>query len=108
MDKLQGARAAWVNPWSASGYVLARVALAARGIDPRTTFLEERFFGSRDAALRAVADGRFDVTATFAYFEGENRIVRCGWDDIPAAAAKFDVLVRAGDIPRTASPRRAR
>jgi phosphate/phosphite/phosphonate ABC transporter binding protein len=98
LERLQGARAAWVDPWSASGYVLAQVALAERGIDPRKTFLEERFFGSRDAALRAVADGRFDVTATFAYFEGE-RMVRCGWDEIPDAASTFEVLSRAGDIP---------
>lgn len=98
VETLQGARAAWVDPWSASGYVLPRVALAERGIDPRTTFLEERFFGSRDAALRAVADGRFDVTGTFAYFEGET-MVRCGWDEIPDAEAAFDVLLRANDIP---------
>jgi phosphate/phosphite/phosphonate ABC transporter binding protein len=98
VDKLQGARAAWVDPWSASGYVLPRVALAERSINPQTTFLEERFFGSRDAALRAVADGRFDVTATFAYFEGD-KMVRCGWDEIPDAASKFGVILRAGDIP---------
>lgn len=98
LEKLRGARAAWVDPWSASGYVLPRIALAEREIDPRTTFLEERFFGSRDAALRAVLDDRFDVTATFAYFEGE-RMARCGWDEIPDAASKFDVLLRAGDIP---------
>ena len=98
VETLQGARAAWVDPWSASGYVLPRIALAERAIHPQTTFLEERFFGSRDAALHAVAAGRFDVTATFAYFEGD-RMVRCGWDEIPDASSQFEVIFRAGDIP---------
>src|SRR4051812_34400680 len=75
LDRLQGARAAWVDPYSASGYVLSRVELAGRGIDPRTTFGEERFLGSHDAAARAVLEGRSDIVGTFAVYEGD-RIVR--------------------------------
>src|SRR5579862_3907981 len=38
---LEGVRAAWVDRDSASGYVLARIALARAGIDPARAFVEE-------------------------------------------------------------------
>lgn len=97
LDKLAGARAAWVDPWSASGYVLPRLKLFERGLVAKDTFLEERFFGSHDAALQAVTTGRYDVTATFAYFEGDQR-VRSGLDGVPAAD-ELVVLDRVDDVP---------
>lgn len=97
LDKLAGARAAWVDPWSASGYVVPRLVLFERGLLPKDALLEERFFGSHDAALRAVASGRYDVGATFAYFEGDVT-VRSGLDEI---RGEHDVVVleRLGDVP---------
>ena len=97
LEKLAGARAAWVDPWSASGYVLPRLTLFERGIVAKDTFLEERFFGSHDAALRAVVSGQYDVSATFDYFEGNER-VRSGLDGVPGASELVE-LHRIDDVP---------
>lgn len=94
---LQSTRIAWVDPWSASGYVLPRMALAAQGMDLAATFLEERFLGSHDAALRAVMDDRFEVAATFALRGPSGELVRAGWSAIEGAS--FDVLLDAGEVP---------
>lgn len=97
LEKLAGARAAWVDPWSASGYVLPRLALFERGLTAKDALLEERFFGSHDAALRAVVSGQYDLGATFAYFEGDER-VRSGLDGVPGAS-ELVVLHRIDDVP---------
>jgi eukaryotic-like serine/threonine-protein kinase len=97
LDKLQGARAAWVDPYSASGYALARIDLMGRKIDPRTTFGEERFLGSHDAAARAVYEGRSDVVGTFAEYEGE-RLARAGFSSI-GSASDWRVILRGREVP---------
>jgi phosphate/phosphite/phosphonate ABC transporter binding protein len=71
LDGLQGASAAWVDPLSASGYVLPRIQLAALGIDPRTVFAKESFYGSHPAAVAALLDGSADVAATFAGLDAD-------------------------------------
>ncbi len=97
LEKLAGARVAWVDPWSASGYILPRLTLFERKLAMKDTFLEERFFGSHDAALRAVITGSHDVAATFAYFEGGKR-VKSGLDDVTGSDALV-VLDRVGEVP---------
>ncbi len=97
LDRLQGARAAWVDPFSASGYALQRIDLAARKIDPRTTFGEERFLGSHDAAARAVYDGRSDVVGTFAEYEGD-RLARAGFSTV-GNASEWRVILRGREVP---------
>jgi len=99
IDQMQGARAAWVDPWSASGYVMPRVFLFDRGIDPRTTFLEERFRGSHDAAVRAVADELSDITATFARLDERGAIVAGGWRAVPDGESILRVLAVVGEVP---------
>jgi len=66
IEDLQNARAAWVDAWSASGFVVPRVGMKKLGIDPRSFFRVEAFYGSHSAAIRAVIDGAADVTATHA------------------------------------------
>jgi phosphonate transport system substrate-binding protein len=100
LDRLQGARAAWVDPHSTSGYVLARIDLAARGVDPRTTFGEERFLGSHDAAVRAVLEGRSDVVGTFAEYEGD-RVSRAGFSS-QGSASDWRVILRGRETPSDA------
>jgi phosphate/phosphite/phosphonate ABC transporter binding protein len=99
IDDLKGARAAWVDPWSAAGYVMPRVFLFDQGIDPRTIFLEERFKGSHDAAVRSVVDGISDVTATFARVDEHGKILAGGWRAIPGGEAILRVLALVGEIP---------
>jgi len=60
---LRGRRIAWVDPISASGYLYPRRVLIQAGIDPRRDLQSERFFGTHDAALRAVIEGEADVAA---------------------------------------------
>lgn len=66
LEDLRNARAAWVDAWSASGFVVPRVGMKKLGVDPRSFFRVEAFYGSHSAAIRAVIDGAADVTATHA------------------------------------------
>src|SRR6476646_4492741 len=51
---LRGARAAWADPYSASGYLFPQLHLLAAGLDPRYDLAGERFCGTTEAACRAV------------------------------------------------------
>ena len=109
-DDLAGARAAWVDRYSASGYVVPRVGLAAVGIDPRVAFAEERFWHSHEAVVRAVVSGRADFGATYAGVGPAGEITRGSWMDVPGADDAIRVVVQFGAIPgdvvaaRTALP----
>lgn len=82
LESLRGARAAWVDPWSASGYVLPRINLAVRGIDPRQLFSHEQFYGSHRAAITAVLDGSADVTGTYAARAERGKVRDGGWSKL--------------------------
>ncbi len=97
--ELAGARAAWVDRQSVSGYLLIRAHLRSLGIVPERTFASDRFLGSHEAVVRAVIDGSADVGATFIYFDERPerrspRILRAGWGD-----ASVRVIAHAGPIP---------
>jgi phosphonate transport system substrate-binding protein len=62
---LRGARAAWADPASASGYLFPHLHLLAAGIDPRYDLESERYYGSATSACRAVADGSADLSAHY-------------------------------------------
>lgn len=98
-EDLAGARAAWVDRYSASGYVVPRVGLAAVGVDPRVAFSEERFWHSHEAVVRAVVAGRADFGATFAGVDAMEQITRGAWMDVPGADDAIRVVVRFGAIP---------
>ncbi len=110
---LRRARAAWVAPTSAGGYIFPRVALAGHGIDPVGLFADESFLGSHGAVARAVRDGEADVGATFAVFEGGDAtapLVRAGFTDLegggwarillPTPRIPADLLVASGALAR--------
>ena len=63
IDALAGTRAAWVDPLSAGGYVLAIALLRERGMDPDRVFAAQSFLGSHRAAVEAVLHDDADVTA---------------------------------------------
>ncbi len=97
---LAGARAAWVAPTSAAGYIVPRLALASHGLDPRSLFSSETFHDSHGNVARAVFSGRADVGATFALFEnGEasQKLLRAGFHE--AEEGKARILYAAGPIP---------
>ncbi len=98
-DQLRGCRIAWVDPLSASGYVVPRLALIVQGVEPMATFSQEFFAGSHAEGMRAVLEGRADVAATFAHFDESGRAVRGPWAEIGAAAEQVRVVATLGDIP---------
>jgi ABC-type phosphate/phosphonate transport system substrate-binding protein len=63
LTRLAGKRAAWVDPLSLGGYVLAVDHLAQLGIVPSRTFASEAFIGDHPAALAAILEGEADVGA---------------------------------------------
>ena len=66
LEQVRGARAGWVDRWSASGYVVPRIALASANLDPRGLFSSEGFFKTHDAVIAALAGSEIDVGATYA------------------------------------------
>jgi phosphonate transport system substrate-binding protein len=96
---LKGKRAAWVDQHSAAGFVLPRVQLAALGIDPRSAFGEERFYGSHEAVVRAVVGGRADFGATYARLDRSGEVVNGAWADLPGAEEATRVLFTFGMVP---------
>jgi phosphonate transport system substrate-binding protein len=63
LARLAGKRAAWVDPLSLGGYVLAADHLAQLGMVPSRTFAKETFIGDHPAALAAILEGTADVGA---------------------------------------------
>ncbi len=98
-EDLRGSTAGWVDPWSAAGYVLPRVELFDRGLDPRALFTEEKFFGSHDAAVRALMNEKADTAATFAQLGSGGEVLRSGFAHVPGASEAVRVLARFGPIP---------
>jgi phosphonate transport system substrate-binding protein len=110
LEDLQGTRAAWVDPYSASGYVVPRIELDARGIDPRAAFSAERFFRSHAEVVRAVIEGRADVGATYGGVDATGAVIRGAWLELPRgdsvrvlavlAAIPGDVIAARTDLPK--------
>ncbi len=99
LASVPGARVAWVERWSASGYVVPRLSLFDEGIDPRVAFGGERFFGSHEAVVRAVIGGKADVGATYASADSFGRIVTGPWSNMTGAAEAIRVLAAWTEIP---------
>jgi phosphonate transport system substrate-binding protein len=94
LAELAGARAAWVDHYSAAGYLVIRASLRKQGLDFSKAFSEERFHGTHDAVARAVAEGGADVGATYSHFDDAGRIRNAGW-----GRTSVRVLKSAGPIP---------
>jgi ABC-type phosphate/phosphonate transport system substrate-binding protein len=95
--ELRGARAGWVDRWSAAGFVLPRVNLALLGIDPRSFFRTETFYGSHRAVVRALMDGACDVAGTYAQADSKGKVRGGAWTDVEGADVR--VLATFGAIP---------
>ena len=95
---LVGKRAAWVDPSSASGFVVPRVALDELGVDPRTSFPKQRFFHAHELVARAVLGGLADFGATYAGVSESGEITRGPWS-IGESAQHVRVIALVGDIP---------
>ena len=63
LAELRGSTAAWVDPMSVGGYLLAIAHLKAQGLVPEELFREQHFHGNYPDALNAVAFGKADMAA---------------------------------------------
>lgn len=94
---LSGARAGWVDPWSAAGYVVPRIELARAGIDPTVTFASETFHGTHRDALLALTRGDCDVVGTYARIREGEEEHSGAWSEIEDLRVR--VLTTFGSIP---------
>jgi phosphate/phosphite/phosphonate ABC transporter binding protein len=95
---LRGTRAGWVDPWSAAGYVVPRIELVRRGIDPETVFHAEIFYGNHRDTLLALGRDECDVVGTYARTPAAGSEAREGaWTALPDL--RIRVLATFGAIP---------
>ena len=94
MDDLSGARAAWVDPWSAAGYLMPRALIRAHGLDP-SAILRERFVGSYDAALDALASREAEIAGAYCTVARDGRLLDQSW----SPEARVRVLATSAPIP---------
>jgi phosphate/phosphite/phosphonate ABC transporter binding protein len=95
---LRGKRAAWVDRHSAAGFVIPRIQLAAFGLNPKDAFGDERFCGTHEEVVQAVAKGDADFGATYARYDADGT-VRGPWSHMPAVRDAVRVLTTFGEIP---------
>lgn len=94
---LAGARAGWVDPWSAAGYVAPRLAFARAGLDPARLFASEAFYGSHGDVLQALQRGECDVVGTHAAVTEAGLRVVATFESIPS-----DVIAARRSLPAPA------
>lgn len=99
LDQITGTRVAWVDPLSSAGYLVARVGLRARGIEPRTVFRSQLFAGSHAGAIEALLANHADVAATFVHVNLEGQIVSGPWDEMGLEPHRVRVLALLGAVP---------
>jgi phosphonate transport system substrate-binding protein len=93
LQALPGRVMCWVDPSSASGYILPRITLQASGIDPDTAFSQTMQVYSHQNVIRQVYNGGCDVGATYA--DARSLIV----GDSPDVEQVISVLATTADIP---------
>ncbi len=98
LGSLRGLDVAWVDPFSASGFAIPRIQFSMLGIDPRTAFRKQRFYGSHQAVVRAVASGTADFGATYAALDARERC-RGPWSVMPGLAQSIRVVGTIGPVP---------
>lgn len=96
---LRGSRIGWVDPLSATGYVIPRMRLALRFASPEKVFAGETFYGSHAAVARALVDGLVDVGATYGGFAHDGTLVRGPFVDLGMDPSALRVVEAFGSIP---------
>lgn len=76
IEDLRGKRAAWVDPLSTCGHLLALAHLRDRGFDAAKHLAEQRFLGTYRDAIIDVVKGRADVTSTYVVDDDEAATLR--------------------------------
>ncbi len=99
LSALRGKRAAWVDRYSAAGFVVPRIQLAKSGLDVKTAFASQQFYGSHAAVVQAVADGAADFGATWVRLAPNGAVVGGPWLDDVELERKLRIFATFGEIP---------
>lgn len=103
VGELQGLRAAWVDPSSLSGCVLARRWCERAGRDPEQLFSQQQYLKTHSAVARAILGGDADVGATYANVDPKSRrVLDAGWSEIGASVGDVHVIATIGPVPSDA------
>jgi phosphonate transport system substrate-binding protein len=93
-------RAAWVDPHSVAGYLLAVAHLkSSRRLDPARHFAEQTFFGSYPAALAAVLDGRADLCAIHAQKGLPETVMDAAKQHAPGRESEVELMEMTPEVP---------
>ncbi len=105
LDDIRGKRVAWVDVWSAAGYLMPRSVMREAGIDPEQVFASQTFVGSHAAVLDALHEGRAEVGATYCSLDETGNLVAAPWSDRPdvrpialSGAIPGDAICAAGEL----------
>lgn len=77
LERLSGARVAWVAPRSTGGHLLPLRLLQAQGLRPEHAFSEQQYHGTYRRALQAVLEGRADVAPVYTPLPDEATVRAC-------------------------------
>jgi phosphate/phosphite/phosphonate ABC transporter binding protein len=98
---LRGSTVAWVDRYSAAGYLLPRMHLVAEGRRPERLFGRELFLTSHGNVVRAVFAGEADVGATYGGPPGSSDESRSGYAHVdPQVPVR--ILFRSSAVPADA------
>jgi phosphonate transport system substrate-binding protein len=94
---------AWVDPESASGYLVPRVHLASLGLDPSTFFGEEIFCDTHRGVVDGVLHGLADIGATYCQLDPKGKVITAAWTLNDGSSIRpVDLIASAGPIPNDA------
>jgi ABC-type phosphate/phosphonate transport system substrate-binding protein len=77
---LRRRRAAWVEPWSAAGYLVPRRVLRARGIEPDVELREQVMVGSYPAVVDSLRAGTADIGGVHGWRRDDGSVWHLGSD----------------------------
>jgi serine/threonine-protein kinase len=92
---LAGLRAAWVDPWSAAGYLIPRRMMRSAGLEPDDELIGQSFVGSFGAVVRTIVAGGADVGAIHGRLVG---------DQVHAAELESEPALRVLGVSATPIP----
>jgi ABC-type phosphate/phosphonate transport system substrate-binding protein len=99
VEQLRGTIAAWVEPRSSGGHLLAAAMLRAHGLDLGRDLADQSFYGSYRDAVRAVIARRADFTSVFTPSPDVASLRRPLQDLVGAAAAELDAVAFTASAP---------
>ncbi len=102
LDEMRGLVAAWVDPLSVGGYLLAVGYLRERGIDPDRVFREQRFLGSHPDVVHALLQGDADIAAVTVPRAHEGAVMAAVASYVGPHADKITCLAITDDAPTDA------